>query len=561
MNANYDEKIDKMVALIKTGQYELPPPAPTSVTATFEKQEEFVDLKREIKGIMTELVTNEFLRSQDYIAKYINLINHTFSTAIEKYKQQYSLPEYSIFFVFKGGNVLRIVANKFMRSLPGVVSEILDKYYGASFKKSDADFSIYIDTHLENYEKIFKDMTTLAYLLLNQIRNELYPNVDKYFDFYRYNDKNKKEILQEYLDRLNSSNSIKNEEINPLHKGQFISLLFNKLQVKNRESTDDYDKMKLKYNFGTQKDGTKLDYVITEQNQNSVFLYSMIPFHKLDQTKNPLINEIIDDQKKIYGDQTSTHFYVTANDTLKFHSPDKKIYTYFNLVRMKANFKTEFVDKDDTGYVINTNGEMIDVSISHKSSSEMDHFFDDDMKSRLHKYTFEAGENSFEFLSYSIDYLMYDLETILFKQPEYPWEDRKYAKRIRRLLFLYFVDMITNLKGKTLAQMQKYLIAIKSFCVLPFTSINSIKDINEYTKHVENFLNKTDSYQFHFRKILKQVIRVGKKTNINIQEFHEFMRLLNENLNIINSIIAELTNYIRESGSVSADDLHNFSFF
>ena len=52
--------------------------------------------------------------------------------------------------------------------------------------------------------------------------------------------------------------------------------------------------------------------------------------------------------------------------------------------------------------------------------------------------------------SYTIDYLIYDLEEILFNENMFPWEDKKYYKRLYRLFYMYFVDIFINIEDGSL---------------------------------------------------------------------------------------------------------------
>ena len=104
---------------------------------------------------------------------------------------------------------MRIVAKEFMHELPGSIADILEKYYNKEFKKSDADFSIYINPSIQNFDDIYEDTTNLSYLILSYIRTIFLLNENTFFDFYKKNDDIRRDILLEYFKKLGGCKSTK----------------------------------------------------------------------------------------------------------------------------------------------------------------------------------------------------------------------------------------------------------------------------------------------------------------------------------------------------------------
>ena len=132
-----------------------------------------------------------------------------FYSCIEEFKRLHKLEKWDVFFVYKGGNVLRIISNDFLRELPHIASYKINEYYESFFKRSDADFSIYIKPDLENYDAIYSQLTTLSYYLQVKIREEFYQNPTKYFEFYKYNKEYQISILKEYYEKVKDSKAIR----------------------------------------------------------------------------------------------------------------------------------------------------------------------------------------------------------------------------------------------------------------------------------------------------------------------------------------------------------------
>src|SRR5579863_5856132 len=94
-------------------------------TITFDpnEEEEFVDKKREIQGVITDFVVNEYFPQSQDSERFIQFIYSTFDEALKLYRQHYNIDSDSIFFSYKGGNILRYVAYEVMHEIGGKVSD------------------------------------------------------------------------------------------------------------------------------------------------------------------------------------------------------------------------------------------------------------------------------------------------------------------------------------------------------------------------------------------------------------------------------------------------------
>src|ERR1700677_4085661 len=119
-------------------------------------EDEYVDKNRELQSVLTEFVVNEFFPLEHDTEQFIKLVFGTFDEALKLYRQKMGIDrENQLFFVYKGGNILRYALYETMHEIGGKVSDEIEAYYKDVFKKSDADFSIYIDPHLKDYDIIF----------------------------------------------------------------------------------------------------------------------------------------------------------------------------------------------------------------------------------------------------------------------------------------------------------------------------------------------------------------------------------------------------------------------
>lgn len=128
---------------------------------------------------------------------------------------------------------------------------------------------------------------------------------------------------------------------------------------------------------------------------------------------------------------------ISSNQTLDFMKGSSRV--NFSLVRTKIIFNAYFNNN-----LLLLGGELIDVSIGHKNDSGMEHYFAH-IDSNVKQYYIKSVDGDFTFKAPSLTYLIEDIEKILFKDQVYPWDDIKYAKRIKRLLFMYFCMLLINI--------------------------------------------------------------------------------------------------------------------
>ena len=92
---------------------------------TIKHTEEYNDENRPLKDIMTDFVTKILFSTERSLFNFIYIITDMFNDALNIYKRKKSLKEYDVFFILKGGNVLRMIAKNFLFDLPGDTINIL----------------------------------------------------------------------------------------------------------------------------------------------------------------------------------------------------------------------------------------------------------------------------------------------------------------------------------------------------------------------------------------------------------------------------------------------------
>ncbi len=425
---------------------------------SFSYKEEYEDLDKPIKNVLTDFINDEFLKYNHNIVNLIKLIYDTINPILKKYKLK---------LLFKGGNVLRLYNNNIIDFFPPKSEKIIEKIFEPFLKQSDIDFTIYLNPNIKNYEKTLNKINFELLESLNKIRNKIINNPEKYFNIYNLNQNSIKKAFNKLNDKLGSRN---------------IDL------------------------------GNMSDKLIFLENEKD-FKSDILVFEDTNPDISPYFNSL--------------------NTSLNFFRGD--IFTKFNLLRTKINFKIN--NKIDLA------GELIDISIPHKKDSNMkklnttkkyNKFIKDNIKT-IKRYDFKYN-------LMKIPFLIKDLHNVLYIQNKYPWMDKKYKKRLARLLYFIFLYDIDNKK------VSMYL-------------LNKLKKkYNNFKKIIKNDFNKNNIHDKHLMLIInssknmkKNIIKKDKK------KYSQYKKTLIKYINEINKIINSIINYMRGQDKINQYDKYNLN--
>jgi len=530
-NTNYDTYFN-IVSEVTSGRFNLD--IKNQNYEEIEIEEEINDELRPLKNIVTDFVVDEFFRSESSLYLFMQLVYNTFDESLSIYRKKIKISKKDLFFVYKGGNVLRLLSKDFLLDLPSNATTELTKFYTPFFKRSDADFSIYLNPDVENYDKIFQDISLISYLLQVHIRKEFLSNSNLYFDFSKYNTEYKIFILNKYLlkfkdiegfnitdlsiDNVNAVKNVKFYKSNPDLAIQFINQSNNQKSVINEYQKSIINEYLVKY-----KDAKNLPNNLPNK-----------------QNKKAIKSKITDN---------NSYMTVTYNSALEFKSGAKKDRTVkFTLVRTKAIFTLINNNK-----LMNVGGELIDVSIPHRLDTGLIHFFKErDHNIRTFDLSFDKCDLKFK--SYSISYLIDDLETILFKFNDFPWNDLKYDKRLNRLFYMYFVDIFIKIndadKRLNIINDLKNMVLIKYF---------------EYSIDIEEgssiFLKKYEKYKLGVNNLIYLMLDLIKnvETQDHVDNLKKMSDILITNADFIIKTIKNLHKYCQHDGKITSKDIYHSS--
>lgn len=421
------------------------------------------DVDREYKNLCTDIVNEDIIDNND-LYNFLYIINKTYTDIINIYLKKNNLREGQIEFIFKGGNIFKLISDQFWNYLPGQSSKILVEYYKKHFKRSDIDFSIYIDPSIENFDKYYEELTYINYEIQLLLIEILTHNKSICFSWFRYNPIYKQQILKKWLKKLQQTDGLVN----------YLNKKFYNKEIINLSLLED------------SANNTSKDYI----------------------KKNNYIIEFNGQKKQFYDVENNNIFtYTSINKTLDFPPVKGKtnIHTSFHLIRSKINFNITMKDKTTKKHTkFSIGGELIDVSIIHKKDITLQHFFDN-KKNYISKILWKEGYTniypnkvqSFSINCYSLNYIYKDVSKILFETEQFPWDTPKYEKRLYRLFYTCFVNLFDIKSTERTYITLRYIKRLYSYITSLVEILDNINNNENYDKnrlmlllkHKEFFVN------------------------------------------------------------------------
>jgi hypothetical protein len=492
-----------------------------------QKEDEVVDPDLALKNICTDFVVNEFFSDAVHLARFLELIQHSFTEMIDNVLTEHISATQSMshsrsnhtnhigdfdntknhslnkgydqpIFLFKGGNVLRMVERDAAEALPGNAADVLHQYYDPYFHRSDADFSIYVDQRdPELRDRLFVE----SFFLLRQLRNEQFlPHKEFYFDFFVLSDQAKEEKLAALLEQVQATSVWQDPENAKYYGWQPIGVSlwgehYGDIPAKAVNDGSDSRQPDVLLLQPPMHSPPSSKYFVLAPDNNNTNSNSTNKFNRTTTTfqsarsRHGSTNNNNNNNNTIgfYDSLEHSPIRVSYNETLEFHSGSGKLVSFY-LARTKINFAFHLRRGSVTKTVF-IGGELIDVSLPKLTRD-----FFRNLPENVAEYSLTEPEDTILpsltgnepmsasllqqhqpeseyddtvspatnmptilFHSYTLRMLQEDLEKILFVLPLHPWDDLKYSKRITRLFFLYLVE---SLKQSSTTQDVQSLIAM-----------------------------------------------------------------------------------------------------
>jgi hypothetical protein len=392
----------------------------------------------------------------------------------------FNINESNEFFVFKGGNVIKIwTLKKYIEKLcffsPNNIQDLLSIKIGNNYDAQN--FNTYSDYDFQYYVQDVEN---------NKFNNEKY-----------------KKLLRNIYDKILSLRNNINIDLDVVIKNDQLNLY-----LKNNE---------LHYNIQN----------FFENNGNIISNKTISDVNFMQNINQSLkVNSLIicnsNDKNIIYVLTEDHKIEITFNNTIITHIND------FDLFRLKLNFNVNNNYKTDT-----FKSELFDLSILRPSDQTINEFC-----TNIKQNTNILNFKELQLRVYSILYVLKDILLLLFitNQPNqtiFLWNDVKYSKRIIRLGFLY-ANYLDELKNKISPNKKLDLtIIINNLNKLNFNDKSYID--NETYVFVLNYL-----IGYFIIQIRIEFEKIKNKLEMNVDKYNIFNDMINICMNQLNIYMLKL---------------------
>lgn len=507
------ENLSPVIDAPEKGTCPLPDLTPESIAiAKDDPNVEFKDHDRDVKNIGTDFVVEQFFSTPDTLYNFLSLVYRTIDEALAKYRTDHGLEDRAMFLLFKGGNVLRMVANTLFSQLPNDAKKLLMDEYLQYFKRSDADFSIYIDDKKlgkNTYERVLTDITSLVFERLNFIRSEFQAHPEKYF----YMGPQRKDIASKrmlsYFSNLSKLDAVTKLDKDGEHNKNWYQAKFHQFQLLN-ERAQLWPRCNYIGGYDARYEAIA-DKVITT---------------RLSKTTDWIVN--------------------TDNRNLgwTWGSDPSKVVKFY-LVRSKAYFEYVY-EKDGVMKRKAVGGELIDVSIPHRDDDRLRDFLDNYDKN-VSEYTITKNHDEWLTLkAYSLLDLAEDLQFILLDSFDRPWKGGpKYTKRVYRLFFLLIAEQL-GAYGLGATTISDYVNELRSNVIQPLKELlpldsNAQQKIDGIQEAIRAIAQKWPELVManHFWQAVGQFVNsgvVGSPQEGDEMGLKELLEHIDKNLDILDTL-------------------------
>lgn len=153
------------------------------------------------------------------------------------------------------------------------------------------------------------------------------------------------------------------------------------------------------------------------------------------------------------------NFYVSTNETVYFESTEGSVMA-FMLSRIKYNFVVYFRSEGKYGY-FNVPSEIVDVSMSKKVAYDLGKTYAGlEKKISVYGYIYNDADKKnrleIKYNGLSLAGFINDFLKILFYEFYVPWKADKYKKRLYRLLFFVYIELLVKKKTEILGKIVNY---------------------------------------------------------------------------------------------------------
>jgi hypothetical protein len=485
-----------------------------------------------IRDILTEFTVKNIFKTTDTIPTGNRLIHIMNKIMKSLYEQFYKDSGIRLYFVYRGGNILKTYKTNFENVIPGKTKKFFKEEFDDFFKFSDIDFYTVIEGS-ENMmpEEIYKiniyiQMMCYYGCYLSRI---FIMNNPQLFNFCKINEPEIKELYDHLLDKINEDKQ--KSEWSEVKNANFIGIGFNKYfyMKKKKISLDkilELPASKVSQEFIENIDDIGVIENYRKYGKSGRFDINILPsplqdfvfINKMKYIQEPLTKENYNkDIKKLLKISPIFDFYITNNNQIY----NKEEYVNFSLVRLMINYTLAY-ERDGKYGLTNGSSELFDLSIGNPDDKMYKVYISKNLTPYQFKYDEEGNKD--EIYIPSLETTLLDLISILFEYRDFPWEDQKYEKRLYRLLILVFIKelpkyKIEDLRKKLLSKSRR---KYKNMEDIDFDTIRYRNDeLKELSSYLKDEKKNYQDYENKFDQIVKKLINIIDKIHKYEKDQHK----------------------------------------
>lgn len=497
--------------------------------------------KKVFNDIFTDAVSSQVIftdSKQKEIFLFQYLVNNLFNKAISKYIEAKGYPENSIIFLYKGGTTIQIIYKKYKDIFK---NNLFIEKLADFFKRSDSDYAIYIDKFIftteSQFNAIVHDMNVLSHNLLNLVSDILSGHRNNcILDLGAMTKEKLREVLQNCNKKLLDDRLLPpGDQKLTLFKNidKFIGTSFNEINffdesppynfevdyLENIDDPDGEDIPTINKNTISKKSKLYVDTSGTVVKKTDFFKrYGYVPterknFYLTSITQKDSVYPKLINIKEGEPNGLFTYF----NETNYYQIKNTDNYVAFVLHRLKINAVLYFKTKDGKYGFFNSPSELIDISITTFVDYKTN-----DMKFSDHFKLYRNINNGKElrFYSFTLNGFILDIYKSILIEANYPWEDVKYDKKIKRVLFLILI-LINN----KYSNIYDFLMQFLNYLNTP-TSQNYEKLINfDFVAAGKKYKLKDQQYIFELIEFINVMF---SDVLIDKPKFNNFIKIIKE---------------------------------
>ncbi|MDA9603645.1 hypothetical protein N9S30_00660 [bacterium] len=369
---------------------------------------------RSVIASVTNFVTIDILDNKNTVSqmRIVQAVYDQFLPIVEGFRMEMGLQKRHIRFVYKGGNVMRFAIHSLAIDNPHIFGAIHAEYF-EDFQASDIDFGIYL-TQGAPYVPSSK-----VHALTRQCEKAM---------------KDLRDIFVRSPATMTGLRSSKQVLVNSL-KRTFLNI---QKKVREYNATTSQNKVEVPDSLRCMDVSTGNSTVYQLQPSVTRHDFAVVLYEGIPTTTG--VEKLICESRR-----PPQMLYVSRNETLKFESPRGDV-RHFDLVRMKLSFDLGFGNEVRQ----KIGGEVVDLSISHQDSVDTAPYaflrFSTDRYANVYQtYEVQTPQRRYSVESYSVAGLACDTIRVLFEFPNFPWDDRKYGKRLKRTMGLLLCEAFLEL--------------------------------------------------------------------------------------------------------------------